>query len=175
MHIQNKLPKSSFIKLSKKDFFLKYLEKKGLLDLNQNKNNSTSVKKIDSIDLKELINEKNIKITIYDIITDYRNFRREYYTYTNEIKESDKVKLPFERKDTNLKNIIYYFFFSDKFSDFGRLVIFLLSFNLVFFIIHWRKERVEKLNMELLSKMTPNKKGDELEKQKHSSQKWKNF
>jgi hypothetical protein len=47
--------------------------------------------------------------------------------------------------------------------------------NIAFFIIHWRKERTEKLNMEILSKMAPNKQEDEEEKQKHSAQKWKNF
>jgi hypothetical protein len=58
------------------------------------------------------LNEKNIKITIFDIFTDYRNFRREYYTFNNNQIDDKKVKMPFERKDTNLKNIIYYFFFS---------------------------------------------------------------
>jgi hypothetical protein len=111
-------------KFVKRDFFLKYLEKKGLLDFNSSKN--SAVKKIDSIDIKELLNEKNIKITIFDIFTDYRNFRKEYYTFTNEKVEQDTTKLPFERKDTDIKNIIFYFFFS---------VIYLHLFNRINFLI----------------------------------------
>ena len=104
---------NNFLKFSKRDFFLKYLEKKLDLDLTNNKKKeATGVKKIESIDLKELLNEKNIKISIFDILHDYRNFRREYYSASYEKVEPEKIKLPFERKDTNIKNIIYYFFFS---------------------------------------------------------------
>ena len=104
---------NNFLKFPKRDFFLKYLERRLNLDLTSNKNkDTTEVKKIDSIDLKELLNKKNIKISIFDILHDYRNFRREYYSINQETNEPVKVKLPFERKDTNLKNIIYYFFFS---------------------------------------------------------------
>ena len=103
----------NFVKFSKRDFFLKYLEKKFDLDPTRNKSkDATGIKKIESIDLKELLNEKNIKISLFDIFYDYRNFRREYYSFSYEKVEPEKIKLPFDRKDTNIKNVIYYFFFS---------------------------------------------------------------
>jgi hypothetical protein len=51
----------------------------------------------------------------------------------------------------------------------------IIAFNFLFFIIHWRKERTEKINLEILSKMAPNKQEDEIEKRKHSAEKWKNY
>jgi hypothetical protein len=49
-----------------------------------------------------------------------------------------------------------------------------LIINLAFFIINWRKERIEKLNLEILSKMDLSYAFDREEKQNHSLKKWKN-
>jgi UDP-glucose 6-dehydrogenase len=102
---------AGFLKIPKRDFFLKYLEQKGIFDLNSSKK-SANIRKIESINLKDMLNEKNISVTIFDILTDYRNFRKEYYTFASEKIQHDTTKLPFERKETNLKNIIYYYLFS---------------------------------------------------------------
>src|SRR4051794_37515208 len=92
-----------------RNFFLKYLQKKNII---KNDKFNTPVK-TDSINIKELLDEKNVKITISDIWHDYRNFRREYYThgFGYYSKERDinpdgtsiveEVKLPFEKKETN--------------------------------------------------------------------------
>lgn len=104
---------AGFWKISKRGFLLKFLEQKGLLDSNSTKKN-VDVRKIETIDLKDLLNEKNMRISIFDIFTDYRNFRREYYTFSSESIKNDNTKLSFERKDTNIKNIIYYFLFQVK-------------------------------------------------------------
>jgi len=45
--------------------------------------------------------------------------------------------------------------------------------NLAFFIINWRKQRTEKLNLEILSKMDLGYGFDKEEKQNHSLEKWK--
>jgi hypothetical protein len=114
---------AGFWKIEKRDFFLKNLDKKGRFDLNSSKQ-SANLRKIDSIDFKDLLNEKNIRVSIFDILTDYRNFRREYYTFASEKNQNDTSKLPFERKETNFKNIIYYFLFS----VFNFKIIFRINF-----------------------------------------------
>jgi len=48
----------------------------------------------------------------------------------------------------------------------------MILFNIFCFIIHWRKQRAEKINVEIFSKMTPNKIQDDEEKRKHSLNKW---
>jgi len=108
--------------IQSKSFFLKYLHDKGYIS----KENTLSIKpkdssnnKIESINLKELLDEKNIKLTLRDIITDYKYFKHRYYKrddkdylyeYT-QIKKEKEFIFPFTRDNISLKKMYKYFIF----------------------------------------------------------------
>jgi hypothetical protein len=116
MLLKNVEPTKKLIGLFRKQFFLKYLEKKGMIK------DTTVGKKEDKIDLKELLDEKNVKIKLSDIMTDYRYFKKEYYTYDGSAyaepgdiqSPPPEPALPFTKKEMNFKKLFHYYFIKVK-------------------------------------------------------------
>lgn len=143
---------NKLIKNNKKSIFLKFLEKKNLLG-------SKAVKaKEESINFNELLNEKNIKITLRDIITDYRYFRKEYYYYKNEyyvpqIKQEEIPNLPLDKNDITLKKTVKHFVVDNKMTKSLKWFFYLIIGNIILYSINIRYHRLEKANIELLSRV----------------------
>ena len=95
----------TFNKIQKKGFFLKYMQNRGWIPDPSQK----ASKKVEGIDIKALLDEKNVKINISDILTDYKYFKREYYSIDFH-REHEKKTLPFDSKSISWKNVIEYFF-----------------------------------------------------------------
>jgi hypothetical protein len=162
---------NKFYIFQNKGFFLKYMQTKGFIpDPNIKK---SELKKQEGVNLKELLDEKNIKITISDIITDYRYFKREYYSIDFNPKVN-KPKLPFEVKDLTVKKFFHYYFIQEKAGNILKTALFLLGINLLFVITYWRMKRLEKLNEELILKLGDSKE-DKNERNKHQNKKWSNY
>ena len=162
---------NKFYLFQNKGFFLKYMQTKGFIpDPNIKK---SELKKQEGVNLKELLDEKNIKITISDIITDYRYFKREYYLIDLSPKVA-KPKLPFEAKELTVKKFFHFYFIQDKVGNILRTALLLLGINILFVIAYWRMKRVEKLNEELILKLGDSKE-DKSERKKHQNQKWSNY
>lgn len=162
---------NNFYFFQNKGFFLKYMQSKGFIpDPNIKK---SELKKQEGVNLKELLDDKNIQITLSDIITDYRYFKREYYSIDLNQKVL-KPKLPFEVKDLTVKKFFHFYFIQDKVGNILRTALLLLGINILLVIAYWRMKRVEKLNEELIIKLGENKE-DKIEKKKHQNKKWSNF
>jgi hypothetical protein len=100
----------NYNKLSKKTFFLKYMQSKGIIpDPKKKPESMTEIKKTEGLNLKELLDEKNIQINISDILKDYKYFKREYYTVDLNPPQ-EKPNLPFDRKDISFKKVFHYYF-----------------------------------------------------------------
>ena len=95
---------------SRKGFFLKFLKNKGLINLDE----TNVLKKNESIDFKDLMDENKLRITYYDIFKDYRNFSDAYYYFRVKIQEdpnnpiNQQPKLPFDSKSMDLKKVLNY-------------------------------------------------------------------
>jgi hypothetical protein len=86
----------NYNKLSKKTFFLKYMQSKGIIpDPKKKPESMTEIKKTEGLNLKELLDEKNIQ--------------REYYTVDLNPPQ-EKPNLPFDRKDISFKKVFHYYF-----------------------------------------------------------------
>jgi hypothetical protein len=129
------------LRFQRKGFFLKYLQRKNLIKQEDTKQQS--------IDLKNLLDENNIKITYYDIFKDWKNFRNEYYYETPKFEEEPEPKKPsFDKKDMSFKN-----FFTDLFNNdqhFKRCMMFVLFMYVVAAYFTYRINGLEKRNMERL-------------------------
>src|SRR5690348_3427445 len=93
--------------INKRNFLLKYMLKKGWIPNEAYK--KTDVKSTEGVNLKELLDEKNIKIDFKDILTDYRYFRKEYF-FKDLNAPQVKPTLPFEKKDVSFKTVFHYYF-----------------------------------------------------------------
>jgi hypothetical protein len=130
--------KNCFIKINRKDFFLKYLQRKNLI-----KEENT---KQQSIDLKDLLDENKIKLTFADILRDWRYFRNAYYFKEVEEKPDEPKKLPFEKKDMKAVD-----FFREFFNREMKLYVFLLLIIYsVAIYLTYRVSNVERKNIERL-------------------------
>ena len=100
----------NFNKFSKKTFFLKYMQKKGIIpDPNAKPQPISEIKKSEGLNLKELLDEKNIQISFSDILRDYKYFKREYYSV--DLNPPPKQSnLPFDKKDISFKKVFHYYF-----------------------------------------------------------------
>jgi len=92
----------------KKSFFLNYLKNRGLINVDQN----NILKKNESVDFKDLLDENKIRITYYDIIRDYFYFTDAYYYFRVNVEEDDsgkvEPKLGFDSKSMDLKKVLSY-------------------------------------------------------------------
>lgn len=145
-----KVLNNKFDKITKRGFFLKYLEKQNFFA----KNTST---KEESINIKELIDEKNVKITFSDIIRDYRYFRVEYYFFNQALKEEEKEpKLPFKKEEMTFNKVRKYLL-SGK--EKGNKVLWKHCFyyciivNFIAFYIKFRIDRARKRNYGKVEKL----------------------
>jgi hypothetical protein len=99
------LQNQSFYKYQERTFFLKFMiQKNWIPDPKKN-----IPKKVESVDIKSLLDEKNVKISLSDILTDYKYFKNEYY-YIKYKKAEDKPNFPFDNKNINFKSVFEYFF-----------------------------------------------------------------
>ena len=95
--------------IKSKHFFLKYMQRRGIIpevNISKTKNKSEVQQ---GINLKELLDEKNIQINLSDIMTDYRYFKRDYY-YIDLNPPKEKPNLPFDNKEISFKKIIHFYF-----------------------------------------------------------------
>lgn len=130
--IRKQINSNLLFKTHKRPFLIKYLLKKRIVDRVDESSASQTDKqvKINAIDLKELLDEKKITLTFWDIRYDYRCFKDSYLYnspldyeweitrgYTK-IQESNffgfyrrKVKLPFDEKTISFKKFYRYYVF----------------------------------------------------------------
>jgi hypothetical protein len=167
MKIKKYSNKLNFNKFSHKNFFLKFLENKGIIS---NSSSSKEIIKKEFTDIKQLLDEKNIQITFSDIFKDYFYFRKEYYSVYYD--DRSDPNLPFEKKDTNFKNVFHYFFIMSPITHRMKLAFKILAFNIFLFIVVWRMKRAEMLNREIFANFNKRKE-DHNERQKHNLSKWK--
>ena len=97
--------KNVFYFINNRSFFLKYMISKNWLPDPQKKHKMES----QTIDLKSLLDEKNVKIEISDIFQDYKYFKKAYYFEKN-YKEKERTRVPFNSNTITIKGIIEYFF-----------------------------------------------------------------
>lgn len=164
---------------SKKSFFLKYLHNKGylikeneILKQKNNKNQSSPSNKIETIDLKDLLDEKKINITIKDIITDYKYFKHRYYKidnkdylydYNQNPKEKEFV-FPFTRDNISLEKIYKYFIFQgENKTRIYDVMFYALVFSLLNFILYSKLKYKEIKNYEKSKRIMDKIKSDEKE------------
>ena len=113
---------SGFNKFTKNSFFLKYMHKKGLIPDPSIKNQKQDeIKKPESINLKELLDERNIQISMSDIVRDYKYFKREYYSIDLN-PPPEKPNMPFDRKDITFKKVFHYYFIQVKFLNYKYII-----------------------------------------------------
>lgn len=159
-----------------KPFFLKYLHSKGYIikenDIlkKQNNKNQTTSNKINSIDLKELLDEKKINITIRDIVTDYQYFKHRYYKidskdYLYEYNQNPKEKeflFPFTRENISLEKIYKYFIFQgENKTRIYDVMFYALVFSLLNFILYSKLKYKEIKNYEKSKNIMDKIKSDE--------------
>ncbi len=94
-----------FLKFPNKTFFLKYMIKKGLIPDPKEK----IPKQAESFDIKSLLDEKNVKISLRDIWTDYKYFKNDYY-YVKVEPDKNAPLLPFDSKTISFKAVFEYLF-----------------------------------------------------------------
>ena len=141
--------RSPIYNIAKKHFFIKYLLNTNFIATKDKANNNSpsSAKQeqnISKIDLHDILDEKNIKISITDILNDYKNFRFRYYKqdpsdYKYELKIDEErqelmnqVKLPFNEKNISFKNVYKYFIFQgDKKTMLYKSVLIILWLHVI--------------------------------------------
>ena len=178
MKILKKIQSNSrFYKIQKQNFFLKFLENKSLLKIGNQQSNKS---KNQSVDLNDLLNEKNVKLNFRDILTDFHYFKRQYY-YTPNDSESEKIevmkqkeKLPWDREETTFKKVFHFLFIKDKMTVILLLLLMAIGFNIFSFLITWKYERFNRANVEMLQQIGQAK-DDISERKKHNESKWKNY
>lgn len=150
MHLKQKNTHSKILSISKKHIFLKFLENRKFFLINNKSKNQEPESKID---LSELLDEKNVKLTLSDILKDYRYFRKEYYLYRRDEYSlpdiEEKVpELPFNEKEMTLTKIIKYNFFSQEGKKSVAFRIFLLgfAFHVVALYCYFKYKYVVKVN-----------------------------
>jgi len=148
-----KYNKNKFYTFSKKSFFLKYLKNKGYIKSEQDNN------KLEPINLKDILDEKNIKITFYDIFIDWLYFRKAYYFQKPEYEPIVEKKLPFEKKDLTFKLFIKSLFMDYYFSAVTKYFIYALIFILY---LSYRINSAESRNKKSIEKLTLNIKDESL-------------
>jgi len=117
--------------------------------------------------LKELLDEKKIRVSLSDIFRDYLYFRKEYYYfdehtylynhYNNRRADIDKETfLPFNSKTISLKKVYHYIF---KTNDSRKLLIyngimFVLVINFLSFFISYKYKKYSKQNLDNVVKLS---------------------
>jgi hypothetical protein len=139
-----KLNIKSFLKFSKKHFFLNYLRKKGMLNVKED-NAETQ-----PLDLKELLNENKIRVTLSDIFIDWLNYRRSYYFIKLVPEEVPETKIPFEKKDMNIKNFIGQIFADVRFKRYWKYFLYAV---IIVAYIDYRVDGADKRNIEYLKSL----------------------
>jgi hypothetical protein len=134
----------NFFKFSRKNFFLNYLKKKGMIKV--------KVENIETqpLDLKDLLNDNKIRITFSDIFVDWINFRRSYYWYKVKREEVAETKVPFDKKEMNIKKFLQQIFSENYFRKSWKY--FLYAILLVSYIVY-RMDGAEKRNVEYLKRI----------------------
>jgi hypothetical protein len=124
----------------RRTFLLKYLQQRGLMKQENTKQQA--------IDLKNLLDENNIKLTYYDIYKDWKNFRNAYYFMKlPEEPQKEPKKLPFDKKDMTVKSFIYEFFNNDYLKYLMKIT---LSLYIVAAYMTYRVNKLERKNIERL-------------------------
>lgn len=168
--------------VKKKTFFLKYFENKGLLNkVNNNNNNNAKIKKENlkesSLNLKELLDEKNVKLSFSDIRRDYKYFSFEYYNYdytefysrygvTEDTKETlNQSNIPFEKKDMNYQNIKSYLV-KNKNSYYTKMFLLAIAMNIIGFYFQYKQKSVSENNLKAIESVDKNLKREQTQNSK---------
>jgi len=120
-----------------------------------------------NVDLKELLDEKKLRITFSDIVRDYLYFRKEYYYfdektyqynhYNNRPDVIDKeTYLPFNSKTITLKKVYNFIF---KTTDSRKILIYngimtVIVINLLSFFISYKYKKYTKKNLDSVLKLS---------------------
>lgn len=176
MFIKHASNRKNLIKVKKNYFFLKFLEQKNFIKTKQDKRTHD----LDFVDIKKLLDERNVKITLKDIYSDYKYFKREYYYYhPNDYAENiqtfkqKKEDFPLKKDQLTVKNLFYYYFIKDPMTSSYFKIIFVVSIflNIFAFILKYKHKRIERINLQTLKQMDKNKE-QITEKEHHQRKKW---
>lgn len=160
------LSQKSIYNYNKKYFIIKYLIKNKYIKLNDSYNQSDKSikeKKLNAIDLNELLDDRNIKLTFSDILHDKRCFRKAYMFASNKKLESmdidylnnkkDIVELPFNEKDISFTKVYkYYMFKGDRIRNNNQYIYFLIIFYTIAAFVYFKYKLSVQNNIKLSEK-----------------------
>lgn len=143
--------KKILISFQKRNFFLKFLDKRYNLNKETNKD-----LKITSFDYKQVIDEKNIQLNWKDLYRDWSYFRKEYYfdTRKHEIpKEKLKERIPFTKEQMSFKSV--YNYFMEKKTLNNKSTRLLLGFYCVIVYFYYKLKTQNRKNDKLAQDILP--------------------
>lgn len=161
---KNALEKT-FVKSSKKSFFIKYLLNNNYIQIESDTGKILSK----DINLSELLNEKNVTLNYYDIYRDYRNYRREYYLFyekdykkdddkiQEEEQKKDKITYPFNEKNITLTLALKHLFINQSPLDIKVQYLKFFFFLLVIvFYYDYKRNHVRRINQKFYNQYKSN-------------------
>lgn len=166
-HNNNRNNTKKLNNISRKSFFIKYLIRNNYIHIESN--DIKNLKRNTDINLNELLNEKNIKLSYYDIFTDYKYFRKDYYFFNpnhhqnyvdkfkTENEKNPKIQLPFDEKNITLSKALKYIFISQSPLDLNvqYLKIFFFFLAIVFYY-DYKRNHVRRINESFYNKYKEN-------------------
>lgn len=159
-----------------KSFFIKFLINKGYVKVISEEQNDNSEFEIsttskdynymltENIDLKKLLDEKQVQINFRDIITDYRYYRKQFYSLNYEEnmneynhlnvlvpkeKEENFPSLPFNKDNITHTKIAKYYMFQKSYTNFSWFKRTIIIYFIVFYMVY-KYHHVVKINKYFL-------------------------